>query len=154
VDKQELSAALRQSRAALLAPVRGMSQDAAVQRPTDDEWSVIEVLAHMVDVDYYYLGEALAMRDSAGHAFCYFDDDAWKRTHPEVRRLPLERVLAALDISHQTVLAMLAASNEEQLSTPGTHPRGIDYTARDVFYRLVPHDETHEQQIRQILRAI
>jgi hypothetical protein len=36
----------------------------------------------MVDVDDYYLGQALLLRDRPGSDFSYFDDEAWKAAHP------------------------------------------------------------------------
>ena len=153
MDREALEAALRESRAGLLRQIESASAAQASLLPAADEWSVIEILAHLVDTDYYYLGEALAMRDSHDHHFRYFDDESWKRTHPEVRRLPLDAVLDALAISHRTVLRVLATMDAEELSKRGTHPRGITYTVQDVLYRLVPHDGTHEQQIRDALRT-
>ena len=47
-----------------------------------------------------------------------------------------------------------AALTDEQLAQPCFHPRGIPYTAADAVYRLAPHDQNHEAQIRQIVEAL
>jgi uncharacterized damage-inducible protein DinB len=154
VEKQELIEALQRSRASLLAVVAGLDDTAAAVRPTDDEWSVIEVLAHLVDTDYFYLGEALAAAATAGHHFRYFDDEAWQATHPEVRRLPLDAVLSSLAVSHRAVIDSVQRTPDDRPAQACIHPRGIPYTAGDAVHRLAPHDENHEQQLRQIIEAI
>ena len=140
--------------AALRARVAGLSQAQAAAPPAGDEWSAIDVVAHLVDTDYFYLAEAMAMRDTAGHHFRYFDDAAWKLSHPEVRRLPIAACLDALALSHLVVLESLDAMTNDQISLPGIHPRGIPYTVADLFQRLVTHDEAHIRQLDDILDAL
>ncbi|HLF78954.1 MAG TPA: DinB family protein, partial [Dehalococcoidia bacterium] len=108
----------------------------------------------MIDVDRFYLGEAIAMRDQDDHLFTYFDDEQWKRDHPDVRLTSLADVLLAMQISHAQVLKVLAAMSEVALSRPGRHPRGIPYAVRDVFLRLPAHDQNHELQIEAILALL
>lgn len=122
------------------------------RRPTSDEWSVLEVVAHLIDVDYHYLGQALAARRNPGHAFQYFDDATWKAERPDILRIPLAEVLANLDRSHRTVLGALESISDAELDVSVQHPRGIPYTVRDVFLRFASHDANHAKQIEEILR--
>lgn len=46
-------------------------------RPAEGEWSIVEVPAHLVDVDRHCLGRALAMRDDPSHLSVHFDDERW-----------------------------------------------------------------------------
>ncbi len=146
----DLLQTLASARRSLLSLVEGISQVDAVRQPEDGEWSIIEVLAHMVDVDRYYLAEALAMRDEDDHLFAYFDDEAWKREHPDIRQTPLPDVLQALNDSHAEVLRTFAGLSEADLARPGRHPRGIPYSVRNVLLRFPDHDRNHEQQIASL----
>jgi uncharacterized damage-inducible protein DinB len=150
----ELGEMLRVSRQALLNAASGISPERAARRPADGEWSVLEVLAHLVDVDYHWATQALAMRDNPQHMFVGFDDDAWKNEHADIRETPLTVVLALLNESHASVLFHLASMGDADLNAPGLHPRAIPYTVRDVFLRYPAHDENHTRQIREILDSI
>ncbi len=72
----EVRSRLVSSRFQLLEIVRDLSLGAVATRPEPREWSILEVLAHMIDVDYFYLGQAMAMKDHEAYLFQYFDDDA------------------------------------------------------------------------------
>jgi len=104
----------------------------------------------MVDVDDFYLGQALLLREQPGVRFSHFDDSAWKRAHPLPDEFELTDVLARLAASHERVLAAAAALTDEELARPGVHPRDIPYTVRHVLLRFPPHDENHRQQIEAI----
>jgi hypothetical protein len=149
----DLAATLRASRRVLLQTASGVTPESAVKRPADGEWSVIEVLAHLIDTDYHYAAQAVAMRDKPPHMLAYFNDGAWKEEHANVRELALVDVLARLDESHNAVLRQLASMSAEDLDAPGLHPRGIPYTVRDVFLRLPAHDENHTRQIEEIIAS-
>jgi hypothetical protein len=94
------------------------------------------------------------MRDKSGHMLVYFDDEAWKQEHANVRNVALVEVLARLKQSHEAVLRHLASMSAADLDAPGMHPRGIHYTVRDVFLRLPTHDENHTRQIEEIVASI
>ena len=151
---EEIAVALQASRGALLQAASGVTSDRAVLRLADGEWSVLEVLAHLVDVDYHWATQALAMRDNPSHMFVGFDDAAWKQEHRNIRETPLADVMSLLAESHEAVLYHLASMSDDDLDAPGRHPRGIPYTVRDVFLRYPAHDEDHTRQIREILASI
>jgi uncharacterized damage-inducible protein DinB len=153
-NAQDLIETLKASRSALLQAASGVSPESAVLRPADGEWSVLEVLAHLVDVDYHWATQALAMRDNPRHMFVGFDDAGWKEEHPDIRETPFADVLTLLAESHESVLYHLASMSDDDLDAPGLHPRGIPHTVRDVFLRYPAHDEDHTRQIEEILASI
>jgi uncharacterized damage-inducible protein DinB len=150
LNNAEVVDAIREAHAALLATVEGGPPARLTQSPPG-EWSVAEVLSHLVDVDYYYLSEALATCAQARRSFQYFDDETWKAQHPDARTEPVPSIIARLRASNATVLAAVAALPEVLLATPAVHPRGIPYTVRDILLRLPNHDANHVEQMRSIL---
>jgi uncharacterized damage-inducible protein DinB len=146
----DVCAQIASARQRFLESVNGISNDDARLRPGPDEWSVIEVLAHMIDVDDFYLEQALLLRDAPGSLFSYFDDDAWKRIHPSPGEFELSDVLKRLVASHARVLEAAGALSEEELARPGKHPRAIPYTVKDVLLRFPAHDNNHRRQIAEI----
>jgi uncharacterized damage-inducible protein DinB len=145
---------LKASRRALLHAASGVDAKRAVLRPAEGEWSVLEILAHLVDVDYHWATQALAMRDNPRHMFVGFDDAVWKQEHADIRETPLSDVLALLAESHEAVLFHLTSMSDDDLDAPALHPRGMPYSVRDVFLRYPPHDEAHARQIAGIIAAI
>src|SRR6187200_318158 len=103
---------LEASRSALLLAASGVTPERTAQRPGDGEWSVLEVLAHLIDCDYHYGAEAQAMRETPDHMLVHFDDGAWKAEHGNIRQTPLAEVLASLAASHEYVLGLLASMSD------------------------------------------
>ena len=153
-DAADLIERIRDGRRRLLEETRGISDETLRTRPNAEEWSVIEVLTHLPDVDRHWLAQALAIRDNPDHLFVHFDDDRWKREHPDARSTPRAAVLQAMQAAHETVLATLAQLDADDLSRTARHPRGIPYTVRDVFLRYPAHDENHANQIAGIRTRI
>jgi uncharacterized damage-inducible protein DinB len=151
-----LAEELQRERAALLRQAAGLDASLLRLRPADEDWSIIEVLAHLIDVDRHWLAQALALRDDPRHVFVPFDDDRWKREHSEVRTAGIATIRQALDASHREVVETVAALAPAELLRAGIHPRGHAYTVAAVFERFPAHDRNHAQQIaaiRERLRA-
>ena len=145
---------LKASRSALLQAASEASPARAVLRPAHGEWSVLEVLAHLVDTDYHYAQQAIAMRENPNHMLMHFNDEVWKAEHTAIRETPFAGILSALAESHESVLRYLASMSNADLDSPGLHPRGIAYSVRHVFLRLPQHDDNHTHQIEEIVAAI
>ena len=150
----EVRQSLVSARTQLVDTVRNFSRNTVSTRPEPQDWSILEVLAHLIDVDYFYLGQALAMRNHDDHHFKYFDYEAWKLQNPDIPTASLEEVIALLGRSQAVVLDTLSTLSDEELAHPGQHPRGIAYTVRDVFLRFPTHDDNHREQILGILAGL
>lgn len=142
---------IRAARTALIRRIEGRPEALLRQRPSGDEWSAVEIVAHLAAVDLHWLAQAIALLQNSAHVFVPFDDEAWKANHPRVRDQPIDTVLRTVAASHSAVLAALSALNAADLERPGRHPRGIPYTAGDVFRRYLTHDRAHADQISNVL---
>jgi uncharacterized damage-inducible protein DinB len=149
-DTRELIEKLTRSREDLLQRAAGLPDDALRRRPRDEQWSVLEVLAHLPAVDEHWLAQAMAIRADPTYVFVPFDDERWKQEHAGVRELPAALVLTQVEDAHASVLRALAALPAGDLGRAGRHPRGVPYTVRDVFLRYIPHDQSHAEQIDAI----
>jgi hypothetical protein len=141
---------IRSAREDLLDRAVGLTDEALRMRPSEDEWSIIEVLAHLADVDRHWLAQALAIRDKPAHVFVHFDDARWRAEHAEVRREALTDIEQKMRAAHSAVLRTLAHLSVGDLSRAGKHPRGTPYTVRDVFLRYPAHDRNPAEQISSI----
>lgn len=152
--RTDLTERIRAGRKHLLDQISGLADEALGRRPEEGEWSVVEVLAHLPDVDRHWLEQALLIRDNPDHIFVHFDDERWKRNHPAVRQIPLDVILRAMQGTHEAVLETLLRMTESDLARTARHPRGIPYTVRDVFLRYPAHDRNHAEQITAIRRRL
>jgi len=151
---ERLTKELRSARRQLLREIAGVADETLRRRGTEAEWCIVEVLAHLVDVDRHWLAQALAIRDDPRHLFAHFDDAKWKAEHPDAQALPLRRLLSDLESSFRQVVETLKRLSAEELERAGRHPREVAYRVRDVFLRYPAHDRNHARQIRTILEAV
>lgn len=154
MSDDELVEQLVTARKRLLEQIADLADESVRTRPTEGGWSLIEVLAHLVDVDRHYLQQALAIRDNPNHLFVHFDDERWKTEHPDAKHAPLAQVLSTLEDSFREVVETLAGLSDEELERVGRHPRGLPYRVRDVFLRWPAHDGNHTQQMRAVREAL
>lgn len=151
----EIAASLRRSREEFVTLVTSIGAGEAARRPAAGGWSVIDLLAHMPEVDWFYLQQALAARNVSDHRFVYFDDIRWEGERVARAVQPsFEALIESLAASHRAVLAVVDELTDDELARSTAHPRGIPYTVGDIFRRLAAHDEIHVAQIREILGAL
>ena len=120
----------------------------AAQRPSEEEWSAAEVVAHLRDVDEIYghrIARSLAEDDPL---FEDFDQEA----AVEARRgqtLPLAETFEAFARGRADLVARLRGLNDAQWARTGRHPvRGTE-TVLDNLRTLYRHDQAHAEQIRE-----
>ena len=111
----------------------------------------MEVLAHIPDVDRYYLSEARAIRDEPGHMFVHFDDEAWKRDNADATEREPHSVRLAMAFAHDEVVRWASALTPEELDRARGHPRRGSITVREMLERIANHDRNHAGQVRAAL---
>jgi uncharacterized damage-inducible protein DinB len=150
---------LRTAREELLAACADASDEAIRRRPAASHpepvegWAPIEVLAHIADVDRYYLSEARAIRDEPGRMFVYFDDETWKRGNADAIDREPRDVRLAMAFAHDEVVRWARSLTPEELDIAGGHPRRVSITVREVLERIPNHDRNHAAQIKAALNS-
>ena len=117
-------------------------------------WAVSELLAHLPDVDRYYLSEARNLRDVPGHAFVYFDEEAWALDNADAIDRDPRSVKVSMAAAHAEVVRWARALTPEELDRAGGHPRRASITVREMLQRIADHDRTHTQQLLAIRRGL
>jgi uncharacterized damage-inducible protein DinB len=145
---------LRNARSDLLASVQDVSPDDLRRRPAEGEWSVIELLAHLPDVDRYYLSQAQQLRDVPGHAFVYFDEDAWARENPDAIDRDPRDVKLAMAAAHDEVVRWARSLTPDELDRAGGHPARGSISVREMLERIANHDRRHTEQVLTIRRKL
>ncbi len=117
-------------------------------------WAVIELLAHLPDVDRYYLEQARLLRDMPGHTFVYFDEEAWARENPDAVERDARAVRLAMAGAHDEVVRWARSLTPEELDRAGGHPRRGSISVREMLQRIANHDRTHTEEVLSIRRAL
>ncbi len=145
---------LRNARSDLLTACQDVSDDDFHRRPDDSGWAIIELLAHLPDVDRYYLSQAQAFRDVPGHSFAYFDEEAWAREHADAIERDANGVKLAMAAAHEEVVRWTRSLTPEELDREGGHPGRGSISVREMIQRIADHDRSHTEQVRTIRRAL
>mgnify|MGYP006286276369 CR=1 FL=1 len=144
---------LEAGRRELLEACLGLTDEQLRLRPSADDWSVLEVLAHLPDVDRNWLANVQMMLTQDSPTLPGFDDAAWKAAHAHVNQQPAAEVFADLRASHAEALAGVGALTDADLARTGIGRRG-SLTVKELITRYSGHDANHANQIREIRAAI
>ena len=155
---------LRNARSELLTACQDVSDADLRRRPpastgsarSDGGWAILELLAHLPDVDRYYLSQAQAqaLRDVPGHRFVYFDEEAWAREHADAIEQDATSVKLAMALAHEEVVRWTRSLTPDELDRAGGHPRRESISVREMIQRIANHDRNHMEQVRTIRRAL
>ncbi len=149
-----LVADLKNARSDLLTVCQQISGDGLRRRPASGGWAVIELLAHLPDVDRYYLDQAQKIRDVPGHTFVYFDDEEWRRENANAIDREANGVRLAMAAAHDEVVRWTRSLTSDELDRAGGHPRRESITVREMIQRIADHDRSHTEQVRAIRREL
>ncbi len=145
---------VRNARSELLTACQDVEEADLRRRPRDGGSAIIELLAHLPDVDRYYLSQAQAIRDAPGHRFVYFDEEAWQRENTGAIEEDIHAVKLAMAAAHESVVRWTRSLTPEELGRQGGHPRRESISVREMIQRIANHDRTHTTQVRSIRNAL
>lgn len=149
--RKDLLDAFHAAPAVLEALLAGYAREQAVAtQGASGDWSVIEVLRHLRDVEERSLERMRKMRDEQHPFIESFDPDTWARERNYAGADPRETLSAFLRLRAQH-LAELEALSEEEWQRGGKHEEHGDITIMAQTAHLVAHDYQHAAQIARQL---
>ncbi len=152
---ENLQQGLRAAHTAVIASAQGVSEEDAHQIPEPDEWTVAQLLAHIAEIQGFWMEKAVLIT---------------KEDDPQITRTAVEndmRIAAVEDRSQDSVtdlLAQVAAANEKAIATtasidpkdlnrPG-HREENPMTVAGVIEYIAGHVRLHAGQIIESRRII
>ena len=152
---ERLQEGLRDALAAVVASVQGVSEEEARQIPEPDEWTVAQLLAHIAEIQGFWMEKAVLIT---------------KENDPQITRTAVEndlRIAAVEDNSQGAVaelLAQVSAANEKAIATTASiDPQDLDrpghreenhMTVAGVIEYIAGHVKLHAGQIIESRRVI
>ena len=142
-----LGALLDETRGALLAAFESIPERVREAMP-DERWSPLDLLAHVADVETYYLAETDRLLRIPGHTWRGFNDAQWLDLH---RASDAGDDVAALrrrlDAARERTRFWLASLSDDQLGQYGNHhDRGAVRIGNRVE-KIASHEHGHAEEL-------
>ncbi len=122
-------------------------------KPAPDEWSILEVLGHLVDEEREDFRQRLDYTlHRHGEAWPATDPPGWVKSRAYNDRDP-DQTLAEFLVERGNSLAWLRKLDEPDWLHAYDHPSGRRITAGDLLASWVAHDGLHLRQLVELQRA-
>ena len=126
--------------------------DAALRfRPTPDDWSIVELLGHIIDVGALWPGRTRQMLATENPALAAVDPN-WVRQR-DYQNKQISFLLITLAEQRAEYVEFLRMLRPGQLARTGLHPTRGPLTVAEGIAALVDHDQGHSRQIANNLAA-
>ena len=152
-SRAQLIATLQQTPPTLRRLTSTLADRALDLRVAPDEWSIREILAHLVDDEIYVMRirlERIVKEDRPSLA--PHDEKAWYASRNTTRD-QLADLLGDFDLQRAASLGVIAMLRESDWARTGRQPEYGDFTAEEWLTHWVTHDTTHLRQIESILEV-
>ncbi|MBA4602524.1 DinB family protein [Thermoactinomyces mirandus] len=145
---------IRKSIDSIIHISKELTEESIYFKYSADEWSVMEVLCHIAEANFYWLNEIERLNHSPG--------TEWGRTMQDPERLEavtqadrknIVEVLQEIESSREKASSLLASLTEEDLkkTAPSRNPKfGTKPLHFLIEHFLVEHLDTHLKQIQRL----
>jgi hypothetical protein len=120
------------------------------KRPTPEQWSVVELLAHLADAEVVTGWRLRAILGEPGTVIAAFDQNAWAVAGHYATRDPHE-CIEQFRAMRKANLALLNSLTPAQWKLYGMHTERGKETIGHLVSLIAGHDLNHIQQIEHIL---
>lgn len=141
------------ARGELLKSLEGLRVETAWKRPEPNEWSTVEVLHHVADVNRLQLRRFDELRQGKPDLSGYQAAE-WEKERAEAEEDGLPGVLLRLCAAHMEVLETVSGLGAADLERTSRHARYGPMTGRQLVEMLIRHDRDHAQQIAKTRAAV
>ena len=149
--RTELIATLEQTGPALVQRTSQLT-DAELDFRTDaQEWSIREILAHLVDDEMFVMRTRLERMIKEEHpSLASHDEQKWYHQRNTTRD-SLNELLSDFTTQRAASLGILTLLRDQEWARTAYHPEYENFTAEEWVGNWVEHDLTHLRQIEQTL---
>jgi hypothetical protein len=152
-DRAQLIATLEQTPSSLERLTADLDEAGLDFRAAPGDWSIREILAHLVDDEMYVMRTRLErmVKEERPHLAPH-DEKHWHATRNTTRD-GLAELLADFGVQRAASLGILKMLRETDWARPGFQPEYGELTASSWLTSWVAHDTTHIRQIETTAAA-
>ena len=130
--------------------IKGVPSAKLRKRPAPGKWSVVEILAHLADVEIAVGWRMRSILGAPGTPVQAFDQDAWVVAGHYDKRDPRKSVELHRAL-REANLALLKSLLPDQWKHFGQHAERGQESIEHIFRMIAGHDINHIRQIERIL---
>jgi len=147
--KKHLDAA-EKSPKQIAAAVSGLPEKTLRYKPAPDKWSILEILAHLADMEILYAYRMRQMLADRDPVIAPIDQDAWAKNLGYMESSPPELV-ALYGLNRHANLRLLRRLKIDDLQKSARHPE-LDHpvTVADYLQMMSKHGPNHLEQIERL----
>jgi hypothetical protein len=131
--------------------VQGLDEAALRYRPAPEEWSIVELIGHIVDVGALWPGRTRQML-ATEHPTLAATDAGWVRQR-DYQNKQASFLLITLAEQRAEYVEFLRMLRPAQLERTGIHPTRGSITVAQGIAALADHDRIHSEQIAANIAA-
>lgn len=146
----ELLRSYRSTPRALRAFTQGLSDEQLNWRRDEDDWSIVEVIAHLADAENNSHERVRRMLTEVNPHFMDYDEKAWARER-DYRSKLLDEVLTRFCDQRAAHIETLEGLDDAGWSRTGEHNTMGELTVNSITASMVAHDMEHLGQIADAL---
>lgn len=151
--KKHLEAA-EKSPKQIAAAVSGLPDKTLRYKPAPDKWSILEILAHLADVEIVYGYRIRQMLADKKPVIAPIDQDDWARNLGYMEAAPAELV-ALYGLNRHHNLRLLRRLRPEDLEKGAFHPEyNKNVTVAEMVERMGGHGTSHLEQIERLKKEV
>ncbi len=143
---------LQSTPAKLSAEIETLSEAELRTRPMPGKWSIVEVLAHLDDVEEWGMRSRIAAIAESERPLLKSYDQDQRAQELRYAEKDARQVLENLRRQREANLAWLRTLDVGQLRRTGVHEKVGELSASDFLYEWAFHDLGHLRQILEIKR--
>jgi len=149
---QDLVERLNANAAALRSELAGLPEEALARRPSENEWSIKEIVGHLRDHAQFLHRRLYMMIKLEEPRLEAYDQEALVRDR-NPQATPIVQLLAEFSAQRAETIEMLADLVHWNWARTGHHEELGRMSIRQLVDRAVAHDEAHLAQIRSLKDA-
>ena len=134
----------------IAAAVSGLPDKTLRYKPAPDKWSIIEILAHLADMEILYAYRMRQMLADEKPVIAPIDQDAWARNLGYMQSNPMELV-AQYGLNRHANLQLLRRLKVADLEKSAYHPeKKAQVTVAEIVQMMSKHGPNHLEQIEKL----
>ncbi len=137
----------------IAAAVSGLSDKVLRYKPAPDKWCILEILAHLADIEVAYAYRFRQMLADKDPVIAPIDQDAWARNLGYLESPPAELV-ALYGLNRHANLRLLRRLKADDLKKSAFHPElNGPVTVAKLVEMMAGHGPNHLAQIERLKKA-
>jgi uncharacterized damage-inducible protein DinB len=137
----------------IAAAVSGLSDRVLRYKPSPDKWCILEIMAHLADMEYLYAYRIRQMVADKDPVIAPIDQDAWAKNLGYLES-SVPELVALYGLNRHATLQLLRRIKLSDLEKSARHPeKPQPVTVADYLQMMSKHGPNHLEQIEKLKKA-